>query len=582
MQIRYWLMVIGAAGTTACSTLTPPGQSESTVHQAPASVEQTVAPTQSKKAKVVATNIKPDMLFRLLSAEVAGQRGNIELAVAQYAAAARASRDPKVVERATRIAVFARNDKIALEMAKLWVQQQPSNIEAHQVVAAMYIRSGKIADAKDHLQKVIALSEQNPDNGFMLVTSLLGKEKDKQTALHVMEELIVDHQNDPDALYAYSQLAVIVGELQKAKDAIVKVIALRPNMNDAYVLHTNILFRQGKKAEAFAEIQKALDANPDSDALRQFYARRLVDERRYADARKEYEVLLQHSPESYEAMYALGLLALQMHDLDDAEKHFKDLIDKDQLTSESYYYLGQIAETRNKPEQAMRAYNEVGQGQHFFEAQIRMSMLEARGGDIAHARERLHAIPSETTETEVKLLLAEGELLREAKMHQEAFDFYNDALNKIPDNSQLLYARALAAEKIERLDVTLADLEAIVKRDTKNAQALNALGYTLVDRTKRSAEGMAYIQKAYAMQPDDPAILDSLGWANYRLGNHTEALKFLRRAFDKLKDAEIAAHLGEVLWITGDQDGARTVWDSALRETPSHKILLDVIKRFTK
>ena len=188
----------------------------------------------------------------------------------------------------------------------------------------------------------------------------------------------------------------------------------------------------------------------------------------------------------------------------------------------------------------------------------------------------------ENAEDEQRLILAEGEILRNAKMQQEAFDLYNEGLARLPGNIAILYARALTAEKIDRVDIALADLEKIISVDPNNAQALNALGYTMVDKTERIAEGLKLIEKAYQLQPDDAAILDSMGWANYRLGNHKQALEYLRQAFGKLKDAEIAAHLGEVLWVMGDHDEAKTVWNEALRETPSHKLLLDVIKRFTK
>ena len=211
-----------------------------------------------------------------------------------------------------------------------------------------------------------------------------------------------------------------------------------------------------------------------------------------------------------------------------------------------------------------------------------MAEVDAKAGKVTQARERLQAVEVDSLELEQQLLLAEGEILREVKMYQEAFDLYSEGLASMPDNLNILYARALTAEKIERIDVTFSDLEKIIKLDPENGQALNALGYTLVDRTDRIKQGLDYIMRAYELTPDDPAILDSIGWANYRLGNHEEALKYLRMAFEKLKDAEIAAHLGEVLWVLGEKDSARDVWDEALRETPTHKLLNDVIKRFTK
>lgn len=599
MQVKGWFLVLGAVavvnlvGCTGLGTrhvqdnpppsLTATSQQEDAVtEQVSAPVEPPVATKAAKKTSSPPTNLTAAMLYRLLVAEVAGQRGQLDLAVQQYLRAARESRDSKVVERAARIAVYARDDAAALDSAKLWTEISPADVEAHQVAAAMYIRAGKVAEARTHLEKVISLSEQGHNKGFMLVTTLLSKEKDKQLALSVMEELIETRRNDADALYAYSQLAMLVGELNKAREAVEKVRQIQPASADGHILYSNILIRQGKKTEAFAALHEAVSRYPDNTVLRHYYARRLVDEKRFADAREQYVRLLQVAPDNEEAPYALGLLAWQTRDLAEAESYFHKLIKQNKFVSESNYYLGQIAESRNQVDDAVATYGLVTNGQHYIEAQIRIALIEARKGEVQKARERLQDIQVDSAEMEVRLVLAEGELLQEAKMFKEAFEFYNETLAKAPENSQLLYARALAAEKIERTDISITDLTTIVKREPNNVQALNALGYTLVDRTENIKDGLAYIQKAYKLQPEDPAIIDSLGWGHYRSGNYVEALKYLRLAFEKLKDAEVAAHLGEVLWVIGEKDSARRIWDEALRDTPSHKALLDVINRFTK
>ena len=493
MQVKGWFLVLGAVavvnliGCTGLGTrhvqdnpppsLTATSQQEDAVaEQVPAPAEPPVAAKAAKKASSPPTNLTAAMLYRLLVAEVAGQRGQLDLAVQQYLRAARESRDSKVVERAARIAVYARDDAAALDSAKLWTEISPADVEAHQVAAAMYIRVGKVAEARTHLEKVISLSEQGHNKGFMLVTTLLSKEKDKQLALSVMEELIETRQNDADALYAYSQLAMLVGELNKARQAAEKVRQIRPASADGHILYSNILIRQGKKAEAFAELHEAVSRYPDNTVLRLYYARRLVDEKRFADAREQYVRLLQVAPDNEEAPYALGLLAWQTRDLAEAESYFHKLIKQNKFVSESNYYLGQIAESRNQVDDAVATYGLVTNGQHYIEAQIRIALIEARKGEVQKARERLQDIQVDSAEMEVRLVLAEGELLQEAKMFKEAFEFYNETLAKAPENSQLLYARALAAEKIERTDISITDLTTIVKREPNNVQALNALG----------------------------------------------------------------------------------------------------------
>ncbi len=534
----------------------------------------------------VETDLSPEILFRLMLAEISGQRGQINVAVRQYLEAARLSGDPKVIERATRIAVYARDNASALEASKMWVDIHPDSIEANQVAAAMNVRTGNIPQAQLHLEKVINLSEQsNGDknhNIFMLITSLLSKEKDKKSVLYLMEQLVETRQDNPQALYAYSQLALLVGDLDKAKEAADKVIKLSPQWSDAYILSSNILFRQGNKTQALNELQVAIKKSPEDAVLRDYYARRLVDEKRYKEAREQFQTVIELQPENPDSKYALALLSLQTNELDEANELFKSLVKSGKRVNESSYYLGQISEQQNNTNTAVQWYKVISSGEYMVDAQIRIALIEAKQGRVDLARDRLHMIQVDSAEVEQRLLLAEGEILREVGQHQEAFDLYSEGLARMQDNISLLYARALTAEKIERIDVTFSDLEKIIKIEPKNAQALNALGYTMVDRSDRLEEGLDYIQRAYKINPDDAATLDSLGWAHYRMGNYDEAVKYLRKALDKLKDAEIAAHLGEVLWVMGDHESAKDIWEEALRTTPSHKLLNDVVNRFTK
>jgi tetratricopeptide (TPR) repeat protein len=290
--------------------------------------------------------------------------------------------------------------------------------------------------------------------------------------------------------------------------------------------------------------------------------------------------LLDYKPDAPEALFAMGLLNLQTQRPAEAMRNFERLVELGQRVDEAHYYLGQAAEMRGDSEAAMQYYSEVREGSNYIDAQIRIAAMLAAQGDIDAARAHVQNISAPTLDVELRLFLAEGEILRNANKYEDAYDVYSIALQQMPDNPQLLYARALTAEKLGRIDEAIADLELIVKNEPNNAEALNALGYTLVDLTHRIAEGQQYIEKALKLKPDDPAILDSMGWAYYRLGQHKKARQYLQRAFGKLKDPEIAAHLGEVLWVLGEKEQARQIWDEALRETPKDKVLLNVIERF--
>ena len=397
-----------------------------------------------------------------------------------------------------------------------------------------------------------------------------------------MEQLVAKRRQDPDALYAYAYLAMLVGSLDKASTAVNEAIELVPNWSEAHILRANILVRQGQSEQVMSLLQDALESYPDDAAIRLFYARRLVDERRYEQAREQFSALLDYKPDAPEALYALGLLNLQTQRPGDAQRNFERLIELGQRVDESYYYLGQVAEMEKDTAAAMRYYTEVRKGSNYIDAQISIAAILAEQGDIDAARARVQNISAPTLDVELRLYLAEGEILRSANQLEEAYEVYSLALQQMQDNSQLLYARALTAEQLGRVDEAVTDLARIVKNEPNNAEALNALGYTLVDMTERVTEGQQSIEKALKLKPSDPAILDSMGWAYYRLGEHEKALRYLQQAFDKLQDPEIAAHLGEVLWVLGNKERAREIWDEALRETPKDKVLLNVIERFAQ
>lgn len=524
-----------------------------------------------------------EVLYYLLAAEIALQRNRMDVAVEGYSKAAEATNDVRVAERAARVAVYARDEERALQAAQKWVQLAPDNPEARQVLAALLVRTGNGDAALPHFEALLALNNGDKERQrYMLITSLLSKEKDKQAALDVMQQLVAERQDNPDAQYALAHLALMVESLQLAEEAIERALARRPDWPDAHLLRANVLHRRGETGRLFKLVRERLDAAPDDVPLRLFLARKLVDEQQFEAARRQFDEVLKREPGHTDALYARGLLALQTGDYAQAEASLKQLIAQKRRVNKARYYLGQAAELQDKFDLALDYYAMIERGEHYVDARIRAAGILASQDSLAAGREHLQTTRTDNLDAELRLYLAEGELLLNARDYEEAYRLYNLALEQMPDNSKLLYARALVAEKLDRLDETLADLQRIVDNEPNNAEALNALGYTLVDATDRIDEGFGYIRRAYKIKPDEPAIIDSMGWAYYRMGQHDKALEYLQRAFDKLRDGEIAAHLGEVLWVTGRRDAAREVWDEALREAPEHRVLRDVIERFTR
>ncbi|OGT32938.1 MAG: hypothetical protein A2W28_01420 [Gammaproteobacteria bacterium RBG_16_51_14] len=520
-----------------------------------------------------------EILFKLLLAEIAGQRGRLDISVEHYLDLARSTRDPVIIERAARIAVYARNNEAAREAALMWASLDPQNPDAHQVLAVMALREGDIDKALEHLDVIMKTPDGKPGQKLWMIANFLSGEQDRQMVIDVMERLMADHQKDADALFAYAQVAARLGELQRSSELLEQVLALTPEDNNAALSYVALLQKQDKINEAITWLENILKNREDDFSLRQAYARLLTDAKRFDDARRQFEILAVQAPNNSDVLYALGLLYLQSNRLEDATAYFLRLSKQDKTINEANYYLGRIAEEKKELVDAGEWYQQVHDGEHYFDARVRLGMVLSKQGKIEEGLELIRTIQTDNPSDKNILIQAEGELLTEAGRFDEAMTVYNDALagNDEPD---LLYARAMLAEKMGRLDILESDLNAILEKDPENAQALNALGYTLADQTERYQEAYELIKRALELSPDDFYILDSMGWVLYRLGRLDEALIHLQKALALRNDPEIAAHLGEVLWVVGDKQAAREIWDTALQDTPDDARLLKVINRF--
>ena len=559
---------------TACATTVPAPREEAPQAVAP---EKPLAPERQAKAK---RSLEPDVLYQILVAEVAGQRGELGLSSHSYLQAARKTRDMQVARRATHVAIYAKDYDNALKAARLWVELGPEDIEGQQALAALLIRAGHTNEAVAHLEQVLQLSPSDDHRAFLMVANLLGREQDRDQALTIMERLVNTYENNANAQYAYAQLAYSMGKLDKAKASIEQVIATEPKKTDALVLRARILHRQGHNQAAVADFEQALKLSPEDDRLRLHFARLLVDLKDFPRARKHFNVLLERQPNNSDVSYALGLLAIEASDFDEAEFHFLSLLKLGQRSNEAAYSLGQIADSRGEVEEAIKWYSSVADGESYLSARFRVASLLVESQGMSAARAYLAALKPRSEEDELRIYLAEAELLRDAGQYPQAMVIYDEALERFPKNIEVLYARGMLGDMMGDMAILERDLREILKLDPGNAQALNALGYTLADRTDRHEEALELIAKAYEQRPNDAAIIDSMGWVMYQLGRYEEAYKYLKKALSLQQDGEIAAHLGEVLWVMGRQAEARKVWNEASKQFPEHKLLREVMQRF--
>lgn len=583
-SLRFGAAILAGLMLTACNTILQkpvPKTTEPAGQGAGTGVEE---PPQSAAKKVVPERHEPltsDLLYEVLLGEIAGQRGVLDVSGASYLQAARDSDDPRIAERALNIAIYGKRPDIALEAARRWVELAPDKLEARQALAALALRNGKMQEAVEQFDYLLGHQVAGSGNPYQVLLTLLAREPDKKRALAVMAELANARPDDADAQFAYARLAVHAEDWLLATQQIERVLSLQPGRTDALILRAQIALKQGQGELARKQFNAALQEKPDDITLRQAYARLLVDLDDFDGARKQYRQLLLKQPDNVQIIYSLALLSLEAGQLDDAEKMFRKLLKLGAQKQQAYYYLGAIAEDKGRRKEALKWYSKVSKGDHVFEAQVRIANLEALEGDVDAARERLRKLRLSQPAQSQRLYLVEGSILSRIDWNEEAFKLYSDYLQIRPDDIEVLYARSLVAERLGRIDQAEADLRHVLKLEPDNTRALNALGYTLADRTKRYDEALKLIERAYAQTPDDPAVIDSMGWVMYRLGRLTEAREYLQKAYDKTHDPEIAAHLGEVLWALGDRDAALAVWNKARETNPGDRLLEDTVRRFS-
>jgi tetratricopeptide (TPR) repeat protein len=544
----------------------------------PRAVQQPVTPGTTMPAQELTEQI----LYEFLIAEIAGQRGNVGLAAQAYADLAKRTRDPRIARRATEISLFARMPEAAIESARVWYEVEPGATRALQTLASMLLSTGRLDEAFPYVEKLIAESPQGPGEAFLLLQRSLAGARDKAAALRFMLRLAEKHPSLAQAHYAVSQTAAAADQIDQALAAVRRARTLQPDWEAAVLLEAQLLQRKSN-ADALGLLSGFLNQYPNAREVRLNLARTLVAEKRYAEARVEFQRLLEIFPKNTEVVFAVALLSMQLNDFALAEGSFKRLLDLGYADEGTVrLYLGQIAEDRKDWEAALAQYRQVTQGEQALSAQIRIAQVYARQGNLSVAREHIQKLEASSTQQRVQLILAEAQMLREAKQEKVAFDVLERGLDRLPNNPDLLYDYAMLAERIDRMDLLESSLRKVIELRPEHAHAYNALGYSLADRNQRLPEARELIERALKLAPDDYFIVDSMGWVLYRLGLNREALVHLRRAYAGRPDAEIAAHLGEVLWVDGQREEAERVWGEALKKYPEHDVLNSTVKRLKR
>jgi tetratricopeptide (TPR) repeat protein len=566
------LIILATLFTSACASQKAPAPEP--VATAPAEAEATPAPVPP--APVPERPIPAASVYPLLAAEFALRRRDYETALDLYREQAPLLRDPAVSAHTTRLAQYLQRGEAALDSARLWAAVAPADPEARDTLATLLMRAGQSPEALPHL---VAVAEARGDARFPALLQGFD-DLDDEAKLDLeqsLEDLLPRFPESVSLPLTSALIAAEQGQSARAREHLDDVFALEPYQHQALLLEARLLIDEGA-ARPLRRLEEALAAAPDNDRLRLQYARLLARDDINA-ARTQFEILSTNNPRDGDVLLSLALINEELGDLVAAKAYLRDLLALGQRPDEAYFTLGRIAEEEEDFRQAIEHYMQVGDSRDFVAANARIGELLLAAGQLARFTGHFTTLRQSYPPRREQLYALQANLLNSAGMHGEALALLDQAIAELPTSTSLLYSRSVAHERTGDIDAAERDLRSILDSEPDNATALNALGYTLANRTQRYEEARALISRALALEPGEPAILDSMGWVLYRQGEFEQALDYLTRAYASFPDPEVAAHLGEVLWATGDHAGARRIWAQALEDDPEHPALRETLTR---
>ncbi len=538
-----------------------------------------VAPVEQDLPNVELTG---SILFRLLSADMAAQEQQYSWAADLYLLVAQESRDPRIAENATRMALFSRNDTAALAAGRLWVTLRPDDRTAREAAIAALIRNGDDQGVQEHLDYMLGHGAESSELLYQLVVSLVqhNQIQDIRTGYRAMVSLAKRHPNNPDALFALGYIAIHNNELAAARTALEAVLKQRPQQLEAMNLYARVLRMQDHPYEAAIYLAGVLKKFPDSVAVRLNYARLLVETRQLDDALEQYLWVVENQPRNEDAIFVAALLSMQLNALDQSQDLLHRLVDMGRRLDAANFYLGQLAEMLDQSDSAIDYYAAVESGEHFTDAQLSLAGLLARHGDVLLARANLDKLRLSNPADLNRIDALDGRILESDGQLDQALAVYESALVRAPQDRQLLISQAILADKLGQFEVVERNLVRVLGQRPDDVAALNSLGFSMSNHTTRYQEAYGYLERAVQLRPNSGAILDSMGWVLYKLGRLDESVDYLRRSLALFDDEEVSAHLGEVLWMRGEHEEARDVWKQALEKSPDGELVRDVMKRF--
>lgn len=518
--------------------------------------------------------------YHLMLGEMAMQRGQLEEAATQYRLAAELDPDPQTAEKALELALMVGDREEALLSARRWYELSPGEAEPARQYAGMLLEADNISAAVLVLRELLKINVATGDPHPELALLSVGLDVDDSAlALKTMKKVLGKRPETAAGMVVLSSLALVAGEDEEAEQYARAAKEAEPDWNAASMQLARVLVGSGHIDQGLEIARKQVAAGSDLSSRLDF-AGLLSMVGKYSEAGLMLEQILLEHPGLPPALRMMGYVEYQVGRLENARRYFARLAASGRYIDEAYYYMAQIALDEGDSGTALEIFQLVGEGDFFLAAQFGVRDAYVDDGKPQEAMDHLQGIASAYPVHRVPMLMGQAELQAELGNYPEAVDLYRRAVEIDPGDAAVRYALAMALEQNEQVDQAIGELRRILKQDPEDATALNALGYTLADHGLELRDAYRYIRKAYKLEPDNPAVVDSMGWVEFRRGNNAKAIEYLRRAYEIEADPEIAAHLGEVLWVDGATDEARQIWEQAAEAAPDHPVLKKVMERF--
>ncbi|MDG1389402.1 MAG: tetratricopeptide repeat protein [Halioglobus sp.] len=562
---RLLVTALGYALLTACTSTSPE----------PATVD-VVAAVEPAVAEPPERAFPAESVYPLLVAEFAIRRQDYQTALDNYLEQSSILEDSGIASHTTHLAQFMQKDAQSLRAAQLWLEQEPDNLEAHNTAATLLARSRRPVQALPHMS-FVARSGKQANFPLLLQGFDQIAATDQSQLVQGLNELALEFPEDPALLLTLALVNTEFKQYEQALGRLDSLFKVEPYQHQALLLEARIL-TQTEAKKPFARIKRTLKTNPEDSRLRLEFARLLTNIDIDA-AREQFEVLSLQSPDDADLLLSLALINREIGDNVVAVTYLEQILATGKRTDEAHYYLGRIAEEEKQLQQALANYMQIGDSRQYLAANQRIGQILVSEGQLEDSHswfvQQRQRVPSRSEQLfgiEAEVLSSEGAL-------QASLEVLNAGIDAYPDSASLRYARSMLGQQQSDIAMMEADLRAILARDPNNATALNALGYTLADQTDRLDEAHSLISRALELDPAEPAILDSMGWVLFRKGEIDQSIDYLTRAYAAFPDPEVAAHLGEVLWMNGDTEKARQIWQGALLKAPNHSVLQETLLR---